>query len=128
MQQLKLNRRQFMQVTLSAAVAWGIGQSANSAMAPSQHPLLDRLATLLPHQQSARSIGHWYLQQYPQEAHIDQLLAALPAALQTADVADLQRQLAQQIKADFTADQIVKVQGWLLARTEARLCALTAML
>jgi hypothetical protein len=40
---------------------------------------------------------------------------------------EIRRKLAQQIQADFATARTVRLDGWLIALTEARLCALAAL-
>jgi hypothetical protein len=35
--------------------------------------------------------------------------------------------LQRRIRQDFVEEKVVKLQGWILSATEARLCALTAL-
>lgn len=124
MKQLQVNRRQFMQAALSVACTISVGQFVIVPSSPTQHPLLPHLAALLPHQQSARLIGQHYLQHHPQEAQVAHLLAALVPASTPMELAALRQHMASQISTDFATDRVVKLQGWVLSCTEARLCAL----
>ena len=94
-----------------------------------------RLAALLTHSDSARVIGKAYLHKYPQDARIDILLDQIAARLAAsnaglAGIAEdgLRAQLDVTVRADFAADRIVKLQGWILSTTEAQLCALATLL
>ena len=84
--------------------------------------------------QSARRIGLAYLRIHPEEASESFLLAAMarrPAlmrALSAApDTAAVFRILDDVVRADFAAGKIVKCSGWILAKSEARACALFAL-
>ena len=50
---------------------------------------------------------------------VDRIAVALPAA---------RAGLMSRIRDDFCHDRMVSVEGWMLAETEARLCALVALL
>jgi hypothetical protein len=101
--------------------------------------LHERLAALFPHQSSARVIGRTYLQQYPPENNVRDLLTGIVAGpandrfsgrsdrLSTAADHELISTLQQQILQDYVEERVVKLQGWILSVTEARLCALTAL-
>jgi hypothetical protein len=103
--------------------------------------LHSRLIALFKHQQSARVIGNAYLRQHPEEAALSLLLknviAATPAdgfgrgfdadRLRTADEGELREAIERRVRQDFAGDSVVKVDGWILSVTEARLCALAAM-
>jgi hypothetical protein len=47
--------------------------------------------------------------------------------LSTAADHELISTLQQQIRQDYVEERVVKLQGWILSVTEARLCALTAL-
>jgi hypothetical protein len=73
-------------------------------------------------------LGRAYLAQVPGEAHRNRLESALferigpehgPRSLRDA----LHRAIAE----DFTSGDTVRLSGWVLARTECRLCALAAL-
>ena len=108
--------------------------------------LHSRLITLFHHQRSARVIGQTYLQRYPQDADAWVLLKKLVAdasgtpsdsssngpsdsadRLSRAGDRDLMDVLQRRIRQDFTEEKVIKLQGWILSATEARLCALTAL-
>jgi hypothetical protein len=98
-----------------------------------------RLAALFHHQASARVIGRTYLQQYPRENNVRDLLAGIVAGpaddrfsgrsdrLSRAADRELILTLQQRIRQDYVEERVVKLQGWILSVTEARLCALTAL-
>lgn len=69
--------------------------------------------------QAARAIGNAYLEHHPAEKSGLRLRLAL-ADVDAQNVSDI-------VQRDFAAGRIVYVDGWALARTEARLCALVAM-
>jgi hypothetical protein len=48
--------------------------------------------------------------------------------LEQSDLDTARRAIREQIQNDFTHDDLVNVDGWILARTEARICALMALL
>jgi hypothetical protein len=84
--------------------------------------------------QSARRIGLAYLRVHPEEASEVRLLAAMtdrsalaPALNETPDIAAVFRIMDDLVRADFAAGEIVKCGGWILAKSEARTCALLAL-
>jgi hypothetical protein len=110
--------------------------------------LHSRLIALFHHQHSARVIGQTYLQRCPQDADVRVLLKKVVAdtvrsaassdvssgspadsahRLRSASDRDLMDLLQRRIRQDFTEEKVVKLQGWILSATEARLCALTAL-
>ena len=84
--------------------------------------------------QSAMRIGRAYLRVHPEEASTAVLLAAvagrplLARALTAApDAAAVFRIMDELVRADFAAGEIVNCGGWILAKSEARACALFAL-
>jgi hypothetical protein len=97
--------------------------------------LTTRLSVLFEHSESAKVVGSEYLRRYPQEADKDVLLDQLVSRFPADDVGvygtsdhRLREQLDRMIRADFAADRIVTLRGWVLSATEAQLCALATFL
>jgi hypothetical protein len=103
---------------------------ASSQRRPITHAAVVRL---FDHLESARVIGRTYLQRYPHEASVLELETRLAHSLNDRPIghhagrAALAGMLAETIRKDFAADRIVTLHGWVLSRTEARLCALAAL-
>jgi hypothetical protein len=94
----------------------------------------ERLAALFPHRESAARVGREYLRGHPQEAsttalvaHLTRNLDVLASEFRMMSELDLRVHMNQRSQADFRARQVVKVDGWVLSETEARLCALTSL-
>lgn len=87
------------------------------------------LRSVLANDASTELVGGQYLKKVPGEADPDLLreliLSDLPwsASIGT-DTPTLVREL---VRRDFTEDRTIRLGQWLLSRTEARLCALTAL-
>jgi hypothetical protein len=129
---IKLGRREILIVGGAAAVGvaaygvaalWGVARRCTEFAAASEAAAL-----------SARRIGSAYLRMHPEEASEADLLAALagrPAlmrALSAApDTAAVFRIMDDVVRADFAAGEIAKCHGWILAKSEARACALFAL-
>jgi len=84
---------------------------------------------------AAARIGGAYLAGVPEEGDVDLLLAALTPAGETpaqwwagVTIPELQDTVRTQAHADFAAGHVVDLAGWQLARTEARLAALSTLL
>ncbi len=118
-----------------AAAAFGASLSPGGAslLGPAQwfNDAAMRLRALAPSLASAREIGRIYLAQHPEENSISALtrLIHLSMALEEEDVAVLDRKplsarLTSRVRSDFETGFTVEVGGWILSRTEARLCAL----
>jgi hypothetical protein len=133
-----LSRRGFLILSATAAASLLVRSQPPEVMALSnsqQILLAARLAALFTHTESAKVIGHEYLQKYPQEASIRVLFNQVTANSTATDVGlfgatgqDLRGLLDRMIRADFEVDRVVKLQGWILSVTEARLCALATLL
>jgi hypothetical protein len=82
------------------------------------------LASLFGDVTSARHIGRAYLEQCRAEADYDSLMADVGDLLTSPASA---RKFEDMRRQDFTAGRTVMVRGWLLSRTEARLCGLAAL-
>ena len=130
------HRRQFLLLALGLAGSVAAGSKLSGAAGGwlRQGELRAKLTALFIHQESAQAIGHAYLQRYPQEADIrtleDQIAQGIPGGrtlLATTGKPEISKLLTDRIRQDFATDQVVKVQGWILSITEARLCALTAL-
>lgn len=96
----------------------------------------DVLATaslnMLSDGEAARAVGRAYLAEYPSEGR-QSILAGLQGLTTMAGVARgatrravLLAELQRAGRRDFAAGNIVEVDGWILSRTEARICALAA--
>jgi hypothetical protein len=83
--------------------------------------------SLVSHRISAAVIGEVYLARFDDERSPEVLLnrisKSLPADLQFVD----DKVLVSRIQSDFDEGNFVKLHGWFLSRTEARLCALYAI-
>ena len=82
---------------------------------------------------TARMIGTRYLIQAAHECDAAVLTAELPAGCAAPpaslhSVADMRKLIDAQRTRDFATGDTVIIDGWILARTEARLCALTALM
>ena len=132
-----MSRRAFVQGTaalLVATTAAAVGGLALGSARPL--PPARRLASVMTHRESAATVGREVLRLRPAEANVDVLLAALAAS-----VPDLARLLAQssddELRAaldaasrrDFAeaSDGLIRVQGWVASVTEARVCAIAAL-
>jgi hypothetical protein len=94
----------------------------------------DRLAGFLKHDESARVIGREYLRIVPAEASpkalVGRVAERLPGGLRAVETAPDDRLREFVLRAtteDFRDLRTVELHGWVLAQTEARLCALAAL-
>jgi hypothetical protein len=102
-----------------------------SALRASPDELAATLRSLVYDPAAARRFGQLYVRQVPAE-HDPRILARLTVAslqAQQADVIALDRtslgqRLDGRVRGDFASGVTVQLDGWILSRTEARLCAL----
>lgn len=73
-------------------------------------------------------IGRGYIQGNPAENGLRSLADSIANELSDADAPGLKEQLQRQISREFETGKILQIEGWLLARTEARQCALYSLL
>ena len=131
-----MNRRRFLRraVWLGGALSlWPAVAFGRPIEAPAARQAR-RIAGLFTRPLSAARVGRVYLRAHPAEARLDRLLQRLAAdwpggAAQIEGLSDaqLRRRLHRKIRADFAAGRTVKVQGWVLAESEARLFGLTTL-
>jgi hypothetical protein len=87
-----------------------------------------RLAGIFREPASARAIGRAYLRQAPEEADAARPLDLIhPGDCAALSTTELRRAVAARQRADFAAGRTVLLDGWVLSRTEARLCAFAAV-
>jgi hypothetical protein len=89
-----------------------------------------RLANLF-RSSSAGAIGDEYLRVCPDEADRHRLAGLICSGF-TKDVGalpleSLREEIADCIRRDFEADNIVVLEGWFVSRTEARVCAIASL-
>jgi hypothetical protein len=80
--------------------------------------------------EAIKRVGEAYRAAYPEEDDVEVLEAALPRfeGLSGQQVQDQLSTLRDQVRTDFAEGNIVMVDGWLLAATEARAAALVSLL
>ena len=93
-----------------------------------------RVAGIFTRSGSAARVGRAYLRAHPDEASLNRLLERLAAGwpggaaqIERLSDAQLRRRLRRKIRADFAAGRTVRVQGWVLAESEARLFGVTTL-
>jgi hypothetical protein len=121
------SRRRSLQrlAALLGAASFPIPLSAALPPSRSSYPAFARaMDRLLTHRDSAAAIGTAYLRQFAAErsaeALQEEILRGIPETGPTVN----ERSLLRRIEMDFELGEIVKLEGWLLSRTEARLCGL----
>lgn len=113
-----MKRRQFVS---SVAV---LGLPGTAVLAGDRSLLADcKLITFLGDDNSIKRLGRLYRERFPAEADAD----ALARSLQSVLMPDMDA-FAEVITGDFAAGNTVRLEGWVLSRTEARQAALYSIL
>jgi hypothetical protein len=123
----KLDRRQFMKLAASMTVA-AITTTACSrdngtdARTLGSSKLLEMLGP-----ERVRTIGAHYRARVPTENSVSALRAAISEERSRLHLPWLQKSIDDTVHEDFAAGRTVVVDGWVLAVTEARQCALFSL-
>jgi len=92
---------------------------------PAPRPARAALLDLFDNPARATALGRAYLATFPTAPDADALAAAVMDGIPASP--DLRQAVAARIRADYAASRIECLDGWLLSRTEARLCAIAAL-
>lgn len=128
-----ISRRILLKRIVLAAAIGVLPASLRRTPRAQTHVLAPRLLACLSRRTSARLLGERYLLEAPQETDAALIATRIAGsarrarALATMDTSSLRRLLAEQQRRDFAAGRTVNVNGWVLSRTEAQLCALAAI-
>jgi hypothetical protein len=121
-----LPRRWFLGMAALFAVFGRNAGHVFAASAPRPVEIGPDLIRLLPGIGDAAVVGREYLAAHPAEADGADLLRYFRSL--AGDPAALRAVIGARLRQDFADGETVRVRGWVLARTEARLCALCALL
>lgn len=124
---IEVDRKTFIKIFSVGGAAIAL-PGCNYFGAVDYDPVLAVPQTLLTiwDQETAIDIGKKYLSQFPEENNQRKLVRLLEENL-TLDTNDVATALTEVIDKDFQEDRMVTVDGWVLARTEARQCALFSL-
>ncbi len=78
--------------------------------------------------ETAKRIGHVYLAAYPEDRSLNGLAVDFMGSNTHYDTGRLRKKIADLRVRDFTIADTIIVEGWILARVEARICALLWLL
>lgn len=127
-----VTRRGFV-ATLLSAVAAVLVPGCSIGGPPGPEELVRYLADLLRHHESAVQLGRSYVESDPAYGALsaEQWAAMVLQSIgmdinipATIELGKIQDQVSRRVRKDFSDETVVLVDGWLLARTEVRLCAL----
>lgn len=95
----------------------------------------EHLKVVFRHWDSARRIGRTYRMMYPHDCNPEVWLGRILGADLASGLRDpginehsIGHSIARKVRLDFESDNVVLLDGWVLSRTEARLCVATYML
>ncbi len=134
-----ITRRQFASATLGfvgfSLFLRPLGLRYGSTSSDSYRALGHRIAGLMAHRESAHFVGSEYMRIVPRERSVKELVDLITStlsdnryALYSSTDAELRRLLAHRIRRDFEEDRTVAIDGWIMSATEARLCAVAALI
>ena len=86
-----------------------------------------RLLRIVGGPDEVAALGARYLAATPQEADVAALRHAILGGSEPATAAALRVQLEARVQQEFCAGETATIDGWVLARTEARQCALFSL-
>jgi hypothetical protein len=119
-----IDRRSLLSTLLRLSLAVGLCASSRGRIASG-------LEALYRGDDATVELGRTYLRMEPGEsdqATLARLIAAPELGSSTLPGPEaIRRLVARQVQEDFDRSDVVSVRGWLLARTEARICALAAL-
>jgi hypothetical protein len=122
-------RRALLSVPWLTMVALGNSWAGWAAARPALGAALENL---LPDTDSAVAVGRAYLRRHPGDRDQKRVQHLLSAALgghpEALAPVVLRARVRDRIRQDFAESRIAIVDGWILSVTEARLCALVALL
>ena len=126
----KLTRRRFIYYLAGSSalsVMPKIGFSAVNNV--DNKDILLSVITAFHSKKSAAIIGREYLRQYPNEKNMDVLYKSLKIVPLHNEIekSEVCLCLADKMENDFSRGDVINLQGWLLSRTELRLCALLSL-
>jgi hypothetical protein len=130
----RMDRRSVLLGALVAAVPLGLAPFRPWRVLIETLPrasLASRLTGLLSNLESARVVGREYVRVTSPEATSQRLVDAVAAGvpggrdvIRAASNGDLRRLILARVRQDFDDDDVVTLDGWIVSRTEGRLCAL----
>jgi hypothetical protein len=130
-------RRGFLLTALVGVLGAGVFSAGCQSPADTDAALTDWLLSgYSADRDAAARLGRAYLRDYPAESDRDALSAAIDRAVlahldggeaASADRARLGAALQRTVRAEYAADSVVVVGGWVLSVTEARLYAAIAL-
>jgi hypothetical protein len=127
----KIKRRLFLiSLALAPVFFWRPGWQRDSLGTGGRQIRIVKhfLSNVLTDERSARLVGKAYLSAYLDERDGISILKDLLGPARLRGPNDLRRRIARRREQDFMVGDVVVVDGWILAKSEARAAALTVLL
>lgn len=125
-----MDRRQFLEISGISVLAVPLAGSI-AMIEPSreqQRLMRPDMLTRVGDDGLTRRLGRQYRTAFPRENGLSVLTRILRCSAADENGFDLSTRLQSRIQRDFAEGRTVVVDGWILARTEARQCALFSLL
>ncbi|WP_336513820.1 hypothetical protein [Pollutibacter soli] len=128
-----MNRTEFLRLSAfaAAAISFPLLSSCNSGNNIQKSWADPKFLSRLFDRETIIKAGQDYLKKNPDENNPDKLVGILVDKNSVAELKDeksVHQYLDEKIKKDFSDGNTVMVQGWILSKTEARQCALFALI
>jgi hypothetical protein len=119
----RTRRRLLGLASAGALISWQASRLLPGSCSLAEHRAA-LLRSLVAHPARARQLGALYLDHAAAEADSQRLWSMLFGTADPRDARDCRRILAERIAQDFRNLDVLRLGGWVLARSEARLFAL----
>ena len=129
---IDFNRRKTLRwvaVTLAVPAALSVGLPLRERAGPDPTGSLKaNLGSIFRDRAAASETGRAYLAAHPEERVLETLVRDLEALNRPHDADGLKQTISDLRQRDFAREDLAIVNGWVLARCEARACALVYLL
>jgi len=133
---LLFTRREFVATSISALAGAILPAEGLARVLPDAgYDAKKKMLSVFNHAESMKFIGRKYIEQMPVEHDEEILMEAILSGgsgtqfqhSMLSNQKEIKRFIRSRVKQDFISGQTVNIQGWVLAKTEARLCALALL-
>ena len=129
-QTMGVSRRRFLYVFGAAGSATVLG-AVLVRWRGRERSLAAAVTVVLGNLAAAREIGALWVAANPHQSRpadlVDGLLVDLGRQARSAGPEEIHRLVAERIRSDYATGRVGQIAGWVLSRTEIRLCALAAV-
>lgn len=122
-----MKRRSFLIGSVAAGTCFTLGGGWWLCRRISPEYLLKSLGGAFQQPEDLIFVGNMYLEQHPEEHNRKLLGRILAERFRSQRAFHIEKAIRDLIHEDFDLGQVVELEGWMVSRTEARLCALAAL-